>query len=502
VDDDAPGRAGARDPHRGARDRVRRRARRLDLHQAEPEEGTALSARLRIPGAATHRKADRHAASRALLTAVAGIHLLAAAPGSARELWRAGDAWLDASGTLREIAVVTRGTPIDDFVAGLGPACVDFPNCPAFAAVGETRVAQSLTRLRLRADARANPHWSAHLVVDNELLLGDLDTFESQLSREISPRTLVDAEVTTEDDHARYTLALYRGNVAFESRHFEAVVGRQRIPWGVGRLWNPIDRFNAIPPLAIQPDQSPGIDAIDARVLFTGFTHLEAVFAPGRSAEEHAYAARLQGVLANVDFGLVGGVFDQAPMVGLDLAANVGDAAARTEVVYTRPEDRYWPIGAPAPRPIEDFWQVVVSLDGVLDWGSGLYVLVEHLYNGNALGFGSGLAGPLLPFFQQTAFPPFVDTVSPTRFGGSRVVTRSSQLTGAQVGYDVRAEWRLDLLVIYDWDGESAVFFPALSWMPRDWVDVTLGVQTTVGPHLSEYGNVPTTGFLLADVHF
>lgn len=424
-------------------------------------------------------------------------------PAAAREMWRSGDAYLDVSGSLRELALVSRGTSLQAFQAGLVPSClVDFANCPAFDAVDQERIGLSLTRLRARIDGRASAHWSASIVFDNQLVLGNLDTLEAQLGDEISRRTLVDAAGSVGNDRVEYEYALYRGWVGFESRHFESVVGRQRVPWGVGRLWNPIDRFNAIRPLAFQADQSPGVDAVLARALFTGFTQLEAVFAPGRSSAEHAYAIRLQGVAYDVDYGLVSGVFDEAPMAGADVSFNLGGAAARAEVTYTHPETTYWPIGAPAPVPLGDFWQVVVSIDTLLDWGNGLYLLAEHLYNGNALGFGTGKAGPLLPLFEQTAVPPFYAITSPTRFGGSRVVTRSSQLTGLQLGYDLLPEWNLNVLVIYDWDGESAVFYPALRFTPRGWLDITLAVQGTAGPHLSEFGNVPTTAFLLADVHF
>jgi len=410
---------------------------------------------------------------------------------------------VDASGTIRQLAVLTRGTSLEAFQAGLGPGClVDFANCPSFDAVNQQRIGLSLTRLRARLDARANAHWSASIEFDNQLLAGQLDTFEAQLGDDISRRTLVDAEGSVGNDRVEYQYALYRGFLSFESRHFESVVGRQRVPWGVGRLWNPIDRFNAIRPLAIQADQSPGVDAVLARALFSGLSQLEAVFAPGRTSAEHAYAARYQGVVWNVDVGLVGGVFDEAPVGGVDLALNVGGAAARAEITYTHPDTTFWPIGAPGPLPLDDFWQVVVSIDTMLDWGTGLYLLAEHLYNGNALGFGSGKAGTLLPWFQQTTVPPFFTTVSPERFGGSRVITRSSQLTGLQAGYDLFPEWNVNVLVIYDWDGHSAVFYPSVRYTPRGWLDITLGVQTTAGPHLSEFGPAPTTGFLLADVHF
>jgi hypothetical protein len=307
----------------------------------------------------------------------------------------------------------------------------------------------------------------------------------------------------------RWTHGLYRGYLLFESQHFEGVIGRQRIPWGVGRLWNPIDRFNAIRPLALQSDQSAGIDAVLARWLVNGFTSLEAVFAPGHHREDHWYALRLHGVAWNVDYSLMAGVFDEAPTAGLDLATNLGDAAGRLEVVYANPRRDMWPIESDQAYEIPDFWQVVVSVDYLFDIGDGLYALVEYLYNGNALGFGYGKAGPLLPLFEQTGEPYDPDgesspigPISSDRLGGSQVVTRSGHLTGLELGYDLTPELRADLLVLVDWDGLSATWFPRLRYSPLDWMELTLGAQLPHGRALSEFGSGEFLGFLMADLFF
>jgi len=331
---------------------------------------------------------------------------LAAGPSGARELWRSGDAYLDADGSLREIAVVSRGTSPGDFENNLIACYVDafpsamtpdeFANCPAFDDVGAKRVGTSTTRLRLRVEARADAHWSAVISFDNEMLAGTLDTFEARFGGDLATRSFVDAAGQIGSDPVAYRYSLYRGYLNFESEHLEAVIGRQRIPWGVGRLWNPIDRFNAIRPLALQADESPGVDAINARILFSEFGQLELVFAAGHDSDDNDYAARLQGMVGNVDYGIVVGVFDGARTMGLDLSANLGEAAGRAELVYTVPTRDVWPVGTPGPSRLADFWQLVVSLDYNFDWGNGIYVLAEHLYNGNALGFGFGRAGPLL----------------------------------------------------------------------------------------------------------
>ena len=467
---------------------------------------------------------------RALRPALALLALLALAPGAAgRELWSRGEASLEHGGSVKEILTVTRGTDAGDFeaVAAASPACLlaaTFPDCPAFGLVNEAGVVQSLTRVRTRLDLRASPQLSAELVYDHELLFGDLGTLGDALGEGLQTDSLLDLEWDVRafgmpDDGARWRHLLYRASVKLETRRLEAVAGRQRIPWGVGRLWTPIDRFNAIPPLAIEQDQSPGVDALDLRWNFSGFSFAEAVYQPNGRSDDAAYGLRLHGSRGEMDWSLLGGRWEGAWATGMDLAANLGEAALRLEAIWTSPTREVWPVGDARPRELGSFWQLVASLDNNFAVGRGLYVLVEHLYNGNALGFGEGAAGPLLPFFESTREPPagfapppgagaaaaaaaagpFVRPASPAIFGGSRVITRARHLTGLQLGYDFTPILRGDLLAIYDWEGRSAVFAPFVTYSPISSVELVLGAQLFAGPRLSEYGSAEHLAYFTAE---
>jgi len=432
----------------------------------------------------------------------------------AREIWKSDEASFEISGSVREIVRATDGTRADAFeeaqlsnpVACGSPAA--FPDCPAFAEVGDIDTWTALTRLRMRADLRVNSRWSAAIAYDFELLAGHLDTLESRLGDGFRPDSLFRAEGgIAGNDRVQLSHELYRGYLYYESEHLEITLGRQRIPWGVARLWNPIDRFNAVGPLAVESDLSAGVDALNARWLFTGFTYLELVAAPLREPDGGSYALRLHGVWCDIDYSLMGGVFEEAPTFGFDLASNLGDAAVRLEAAFAAPNREVWKLGSPSPEVLGDYWQVVLSIDYVFDVGSGVYTLVEHLYNGNALGFGSGLAGGLIPFFEQTtdcppALPTCVTAASAAIFGGSRVVTRAENLTGAQVGYDLTPEMRGELLVLFDWTGTSASFVPSIRYTPFDWLELSLGAQLFAGPAESEFGNVASLVFLIAEAFF
>ena len=470
-------------------------------------------------------------ATRSRISLVAGVLAIAtllcglfvSMPGSASELWSKGEAALSVSGSLRQIGLYTRQTDANDFanaiatdIATMGPAttCLaadGFENCPAFDEIGKKDIGQGFTRLRIEADLTLTRWLSAHVIYDNELLFGALDTLEAALGADLGSESFLDAESgISEGAHHDWNHLLYRGYVQIETERFELSVGRQRVAWGVGRLWTPIDRFSALPPLSLQPDITPGIDSIDGRFNFDGFNYLQFVYAPGDHRREERWALRLHGVLWDADLSLMGGLFEEAPTVGFDFTRNLWEGALGFEAVFTSPEHDVWPIGDTAPGELPAYWQVVVSFDTNLDFGAGVYVLAEYLYNGNALGFGRGRAGPLLPLFESTNTPPFPTAIpgpyatsaSSDIFGSSRIITNSEHQLGLQVGTDLTPELRGDLVTLIDLDGGSAAFSPILAYTPLDDLEIRLTAQLFAGPRRSQYGSSEALVQLLVDWYF
>jgi hypothetical protein len=468
----------------------------------------------------------RFVRARTALAILASAFVAAAGPGSAAELWSHGDASLSISGSLRQIVLYTKQTDAsqfgdaiaDDVVNnGVNTTCVaadGFENCPAFDLVNDEDVGQGFTRLRLKADLTVTDWLSAYVVYDNEVRFGVIDTLESELGSGFGNQSFVDAESGIHaGEHHDWNHSLYRGYVQVETERFELAVGRQRIAWGVGRLWNPIDRFSALPPLSLQPDVTPGIDSIDGRFNFDGFNFLQVVYAPGDSGREERWAVRLHGVVWDADLSAMAGMFEEAPTFGIDFARNLGDGAIGIEAVYTSPDHKVWSLNDPGPRKIPDFWQIVASYDINLDFGQGIYFLVEYLYNGNGLGSGRGRAGPIEPLFEATNTPPnpvigglipgpYATGANSDIFGSSRVVTNAEHQIGTQLGYDLTPELRGDFVMLVDMSHASAAFFPNLAYSPLDSLELTLGVQLFAGQKRSQYGSAEPLVYLLADWYF
>jgi len=435
-----------------------------------------------------------------------GLVAIATGESAATELWSQGDASLEFSGSLRQIVLYSQQTDGDDFEAAFCRPASEIADCAAWDALGDTDVGQALTRLRLRLDLQATSWLSAVVAYDSQVFYGTIDTLEAALgARESDTFFGAEGEIAS-SQHARWTHRLYRGYAQAEGRLGLARIGRQKISWGVGNLWNPIDRFDPNPPLAIQGDENAGIDAALLRWSWSDFNFVEVVYAPGASSQDSRYAAHAHVLVHDVDFSLMGGVYQQAPTVGFDVASNLGGAAIYFEAVWADPRQQVRKIGDSTAAPPDDFWQVVGGIHNLFDVGTGLYVLLEHLYNGNALGFGSGKAGTYLNFFEErdapSPFPPVAVPASNAIAGSSGVVTFSQNQTGLMLGYDLTPEVRADLVALYDWNGRSAAFFPTLSYAALDWLELRLGAQFFAGPRLSQYGASEHRVYLFADFYF
>ncbi len=119
---------------------------------------------------------------------------------------------------------------------------------------------------------------------------------------DIFVKLLVDNKTryTASPDSLHNTTSIYRGYLQYRGvKHFWSV-GKQRIPLGVGRIWNPIDVFNPVDAQAVEPDERKGTESLRYEYAFTDLSNLDATL-----AEEKA-AMRIKGYLEYADAALVG----------------------------------------------------------------------------------------------------------------------------------------------------------------------------------------------------
>jgi len=148
------------------------------------------------------------------------------------------------------------------------------------------------------------------------------------------------------------------------------IIGRQRIAWGVGRVWSPTDLFNPINPANFGKIEKGGVDAASITYSFGSFTDLNVVYNPQDKLAESNAGFRFRTNFSGYDFAFVGGYFDQRIIAGGDFAGSLIEAGLRGEGIISMDKNN---IG-------NNFIKLVFGMDN--QFTSKLYGLIEYQYNG------------------------------------------------------------------------------------------------------------------------
>lgn len=91
---------------------------------------------------------------------------------------------------------------------------------------------------------------------------------------------------------------IYRGYLQYSDAINLVVIGKQRIPFGVGRVWNPTDIFNPIDATAIESNERVGVESIRYEYALSETSNLDTTIAKDKQA------MRIKGYIDVADFGL------------------------------------------------------------------------------------------------------------------------------------------------------------------------------------------------------
>ncbi|MCI5146277.1 MAG: hypothetical protein D3923_12290 [Candidatus Electrothrix sp. AR3] len=154
---------------------------------------------------------------------------------------------------------------------------------------------------------------------DLNRLRADL-TLEHEQYPDLGGKLIIDnkTKYTASPDSLQNRTSIYRGYLQYRgTTHFWSV-GRQRIPLGVGRIWNPIDVFNPIDSEAVEPDERLGTESIRYEYALNELSNLDATLAQGKGA------VRLKGFLDAADVALIG-LWDEGDqdIIGWELAGQL-----------------------------------------------------------------------------------------------------------------------------------------------------------------------------------
>jgi hypothetical protein len=112
-------------------------------------------------------------------------------------------------------------------------------------------------------------------------------------------------------------------------------IGRQRISWGTGRVWNPTDIFNPINPANFGKIEKDGSDAASMRFDLGQLTNLQFVYNAEYHFKYSDYAARFRTNILGYDLSMMSGYVDKRLVNGGDFAGDVGGAGIRGEALVS-----------------------------------------------------------------------------------------------------------------------------------------------------------------------
>lgn len=200
----------------------------------------------------------------------------------------------------------------------------------------------SRARLSLKAETPEGPAWRlrAEADYDHELRLGtQLRSFESRRFGLAEPDAFLTMDQTlSSGTDASWRHRLYRGWVEAEAAGTALRFGRQRVAWGTGKIWNPVDVLNPYQPTSLEREERFGVDALSLRRGLGALGQAEAVWALGRSWAAADLLVRGRGNAGGADLALLGGKVAGSTgswLAGGELAWDLGGGTVHGELSYT-----------------------------------------------------------------------------------------------------------------------------------------------------------------------
>ena len=326
------------------------------------------------------------------------------------------------------------------------------------------RYTLDINRLRLELKGKLAPSVGFDIQYDNEILLGSyLRTTQFQQQKDQAPPQYWSAQATYVDRSALYGVhRLYRAQVQMAFGDTDVRIGRQRIAWGTGRFWSPLDLLNPFSPVALEREERLGVDAVLVEHKFGPVSRLAAVYAPSRVPGEDTRALQWHDNARGLDFSFTGGRFRGSDVIGTDLAGQIGQAGVRAELTRVR------------PRQGKVFVRSLVGIDYAF---TNTLTLSAELYRD-----GSGA--------DRTAAYDFLALATGAR------QTLARRYLGLHAGYEMTPLLKLNTDIVLNLDDDSRIVAPSITYSIRANLDGSLGLRWFRGPTGSEYARVPDAAYL------
>lgn len=158
---------------------------------------------------------------------------------------------------------------------------------------------------------------------------------------------------------------IYRAYLKYIDSKNLVIIGKQRVPFGVGRIWNPIDVFNPIVSTSIESDERKGTDAIRYEYAINPLSTLDITLS------EEKFATRIKGYL---DFADMAFVFAKDEYKNRDIYAYEIQGELFESVIELRSEGGYF-----IPQFDKEYFEGIFGAE--YGFENSLILLGEYKYN-------------------------------------------------------------------------------------------------------------------------
>ena len=320
-----------------------------------------------------------------------------------------------------------------------------------------------VNRMRLELKGQLSQALRLDVQYDNEVWLGNyLRTTQFQQQKGLpSPQYWI-AQGSYADGPTLYgTHGLYRAQLQATFGDTDLRIGRQRIAWGTGRFWSPLDLLNPFSPVSLERGERLGVDAVLVEHKFGPVSRVSAVYAPSRRAGEDSRALQWHGNAQSTDYSVTAGQIRGDKVVGLDLAGQIGAAGVRAEMTRVQ------------PRIGDTYHRFLLGIDYAF---ANTLTLSAELYRD-----GSGASS-------SAAYD-----VSALTTG--RRQTLAQHYAGVRAIYEITPLLKLSADVIVNLDDQSRYLAPGISYSIRSNLDWSLVWRRFSGATGTEYARVPSAVF-------
>jgi hypothetical protein len=257
----------------------------------------------------------------------------------------------------------------------------------------------------------------------------------------------------------------------YHAQQWKVRLGRQRINWGIGTIWNPNDIFNTYNFLDFDYEERPGRDAIKATYQLTDMSNIELAAAAADQSTKTVAAIKYFTNKWNYDFQFSGGVFHERVTAGAGWSGSIKDTGFKGELQYFSPH-----------RDTASQINLTLEADYVFD--KGWYMNVGFLFN------SSGISKPV-DNWNFVTFRLSPQNLMPTKWNS--LITIGKEFTPLLSG---------NVSVIYSPATNLMILLPSIKYNMASNIDVDFIWQSFFAEQYNQFEGVSHRCFIRAKWNF